>query len=488
MLQNGKAGEISLQKTSTANELAAKVISLVMIVVSLFLMNVNWIYSPVLSPYEGIFKEAAEISDEIASSVSEQVNVVLNTTEIFKNLEDGSLGPSEASETVSAMWTAVTELKGYNDEFDLGILKDADVRKLLVIFAAFQILYLAVLIAGLIQIIVTLAEGARAKIPVFLIAQGMMAAVFLFVAILGNTYYTDLKFSFTPAPFSAVLLAIPQPYWRKFLEGIRIFWTTLLAFSRTEAGRRVRMILMVTFLIVVVTGTALGTYIYYAYRYRKSHERRTDDFTTSTTALYSEEKFKRTLRSYGFTDKSERRKIVKSSYIIPGLKTTRTLKDNEEFATCTSMTPQGVCIAGPYLLVSAYCASGNHNSVIYVINRSLHTFVKEIILSGTPHVGGITYDRDQENIWFCDYENDSKTAYVCAFSMESMENYELTEAKKPINYIFANPIYSLKRTSFLDYNQQKLYIGHYGKSLAAYTSIQAFSISQKNGLFGHGCG
>lgn len=56
------------------------------------------------------------------------------------------------------------------------------------------------------------------------------------------------------------------------------------------------------------------------------------------------------------------------TYIIPGLRYTRTFLNAEgtKQAVCTSMTPQGLAVTDEYVLVSAYCQTEKHNSVIYV--------------------------------------------------------------------------------------------------------------------------
>ena len=70
------------------------------------------------------------------------------------------------------------------------------------------------------------------------------------------------------------------------------------------------------------------------------------------------------------------------TYIIPGLNATETQVFGEKNTSsiCTSMTPQGLAVTEDYLLVTAYCHTNTHNSVIYVIDKKTHEFVKEIVL------------------------------------------------------------------------------------------------------------
>ncbi|MCD8133085.1 MAG: hypothetical protein LUE19_04435 [Clostridiales bacterium] len=110
-----------------------------------------------------------------------------------------------------------------------------------------------------------------------------------------------------------------------------------------------------------------------------------DDITT--TSYRYEQEFFYTLRHY-----STLRKYYFADYstAIPGL-------ENTCFGTSDSdqMVPQGICIAGDYMLISAYDKSGMENSVLYVLsnedaaNRKLLT---TIVLPDKNHVGGIAYD------------------------------------------------------------------------------------------------
>ncbi len=80
------------------------------------------------------------------------------------------------------------------------------------------------------------------------------------------------------------------------------------------------------------------------------------------------------------------------SFAIPGMKNTNVAG----FAN-TSMVPQGICLAGSYLLISAYDYNGTDYSVIYVVNKSAKTYVTSIVLPSKAKVGGLAYDG--KNVW-----------------------------------------------------------------------------------------
>ena len=112
---------------------------------------------------------------------------------------------------------------------------------------------------------------------------------------------------------------------------------------------------------------------------------------TSTSYRYERE-FARTLWYY-----ETLRRYYSEDYstAIPGLENTCFLTSGTD-----QMVPQGICIAGDFLLISAYDKSGKEKSVLYVLsnedaaNRELLT---TLVLPDRNHVGGIAYDGD--NLW-----------------------------------------------------------------------------------------
>lgn len=107
-----------------------------------------------------------------------------------------------------------------------------------------------------------------------------------------------------------------------------------------------------------------------------------------------------------------------ASYEIPGLRETCV---GEEI--CTAMIPQGICVTGQYVLITAYCGEAKykeglkhmrahsankkllakershetHNSVIYVLAKESGRYLTTIVLPDRNHVGGIAFDG--ANIW-----------------------------------------------------------------------------------------
>lgn len=152
------------------------------------------------------------------------------------------------------------------------------------------------------------------------------------------------------------------------------------------------------------------------------------------------------------------------TYILPGLIETRTLVLNKEnkVSTSYSMDPQGITLTEDYLLLSAYSHDKQHNSVIYVMDRKTHQFIKTVVLEGNPHVGGIAYDSKHQNIWVCSITKDKKAA-VAAFTLEELEAYDFNKQKQPIKYSQNVALDNIKRASYIAYYDDKLYIGYFSK-------------------------
>lgn len=223
---------------------------------------------------------------------------------------------------------------------------------------------------------------------------------------------------------------------------------------------------------------------YYRYTYHKEHEPFTFRNETNTDALYSEESFEEIVDTYFDVDESTREKIIHQSYIVPGLKATRTIEDNSTHTQvmCTSMTPQGITMSEKYVFISAYCCTKQHNSVIYVLDRQTHAFVKEVVLPDKSHVGSIAYDTTHNNIWVCSYEEENRVAFACAFSLEEIENYHFDDSFSPIKYSLQYPIDTQKRSSFMNYYDGSLYIGYFASNIQSETTIQQFNINEDGGL------
>ena len=136
------------------------------------------------------------------------------------------------------------------------------------------------------------------------------------------------------------------------------------------------------------------------------------------------------LNTFAFEGRKKEKEY--GTYIIPGLKYTRTFLNAQgsKQAVCTSMTPQGLAVTDEYVLVSAYCHTEKHNSVIYVINKETHRFIKEVVLPGLPHVGGLAYDPEHDMLWYS--SNINGIAQAVSIKMDVLREYSYADNRMPV--------------------------------------------------------
>lgn len=245
--------------------------------------------------------------------------------------------------------------------------------------------------------------------------------------------------------------------------------------------RKVLLCILIPLMVLI----AVGVYIYYVMVFRGTYEPKTDARTTSTEAvLYDDiERQWSILSKYDEMYDAMLGSVAEENQgmiPIPGLDATRTLtsNDSQEITICTSMTPQGICVASDYLLVSAYCHTGTHNSVIYVLDKATGTFLKEIVLKDKNHVGGLAFDTRHHMIWVST-SHDGRAA-ASAFSLKNLKSYDLDEMRAPIAYTHDYDLFTIKKDSFMTFSEGYLYIGHF--SLNENSVVQKFKIGVNGGL------
>ncbi len=108
---------------------------------------------------------------------------------------------------------------------------------------------------------------------------------------------------------------------------------------------------------------------------------------------------------------------IVTKYEVPGLAPTADDDLTKGYIQCNNLCPQGICFAGDYLLTTAYCMDGVHNSCIFIYNKKSGEYLKTLVLKKKSHVGGVAYDG--ENIWIC--HSDSKDLQRIAYS--SLKGY-----------------------------------------------------------------
>lgn len=210
-----------------------------------------------------------------------------------------------------------------------------------------------------------------------------------------------------------------------------------------------------------------------------------DEVTNTKATLYTLDEQKDVLKSYtefyklSYLDKKNTKN--EGTYIIPGLLNTETLELNESGFSSESFTmdPQGVTIAKNYLLISAYSHDKKHNSVIYVLDKNNHNYIKTVVLQGKPHVGGITFDGKSNNIWVCS-ESINGGAQIISISLEELEQYTFNQDYKPIKYQQIVNLEDIKKASYLTYYDNSLFVGYFSKKNEAI--LEKYKLTE-NGKF-----
>lgn len=184
---------------------------------------------------------------------------------------------------------------------------------------------------------------------------------------------------------------------------------------------------------------------------------------TSTDYRYSEE-FEDTLNHYKNFQSLYREEY---STAIPGLAATDVMGN-----VSTQMVPQGICIAGDYMLVTAYDNNGG-NSVVYVLSNeepANRRFLTTIVLPDANHVGGITYDG--KRVWIA-----KSTTRKC-----SVIDYDIIKnaAESRENSYFLNS-YTQNVTcgavaSFIAYHDGRIWVGTYSNRDSGMGTLRSYDI------------
>lgn len=182
---------------------------------------------------------------------------------------------------------------------------------------------------------------------------------------------------------------------------------------------------------------------------------------------------------------------------IPDLSYTDVLGD-----ACNCMTPQGICIAGDYILITAYCnveslkedlennseqtvnqwrmeatkEHSRHNSVMYVLDRYNGQHLATMIFDDKSHVGGITFDG--EYVWVAKGGN-------C-----KIEGYSFVDVRACIdmgsfNYPMCKPVCEVvceATTSFVTCDDEYIWVGTFSGDESQNGVLIGYVVSNEGGV------
>lgn len=168
-------------------------------------------------------------------------------------------------------------------------------------------------------------------------------------------------------------------------------------------------------------------------------------------------------------------KSTDGGFYIPGLNSA--VSYNNEFkcySATDSMVPQGMCTVGHYTLITAYDYDGVSKSVIYVLDNN-KSLVKTLILPDSYHVGGITYDIQNQAILI----SKSSKRCVAVISLSDFYKYmNYSGAFVKINYTVSESAADKKigSASGVAYSNGLVYLTSFGEgsSSVAYCYAPVF--------------
>ena len=177
---------------------------------------------------------------------------------------------------------------------------------------------------------------------------------------------------------------------------------------------------------------------------------------------------------------------------IPDIYSTDVLGD-----ICNCMTPQGICVAGDYILITAYCSVDyykenliinineesnmtrminevqheRHNSVMYVLSEKTKRHITTLVFDDKSHVGGITFDG--EYIWVAKGGNCKVEAYSYDTIKKLVGRYESSTYLEEPEYEFMSD----STSSFISYYDDTVWVGRHNENMDENGVLIGYSLS-----------
>lgn len=177
------------------------------------------------------------------------------------------------------------------------------------------------------------------------------------------------------------------------------------------------------------------------------------------------------------------------SFDIPGLSSTKTGSSETAF-----MVPQGICATDDYFIISAYCAgcsgninpatkykskehTGQHRSVLYVVDKKTRKLLCTLATRDTNHVGGLAYDPDRKLVWIAKSTDNS----LDAVSLDTVKDAAKKGGSVSISKYACKDVSCGVTASYLAYDSKNglLWVGTYSPDESANT-IRGFAPSKKD--------
>lgn len=204
----------------------------------------------------------------------------------------------------------------------------------------------------------------------------------------------------------------------------------------------------------------------------------TSEVSTSTRFRYEKE-FQNTLNRYGFF-----RSQYQADYstAVPGLESTDILGES-----CNQMIPQGICVAGDYMLVTAYdngAPAGNKTenrrevnpSVLYVLsnrNPESRQLLTTVVLPDINHVGGVAFDGT--NIWIAK-STDRQCSVISYDTIQQAAGSGKSSYKLPE---YDQNVSCGAVASFVTWHDNRLWVGTYGNRVSGMGMLRSYTVEKQ---------
>lgn len=206
-----------------------------------------------------------------------------------------------------------------------------------------------------------------------------------------------------------------------------------------------------------------------------SQKEAADQTSTAPAVFSSQSSFNAEISQYPFLYKDGVQAFSDETddgtYVIPGLIQTSTFEDGTK-ALCDEMVPQGIAVADDYVIISAYCKEHVHNSVLYLMDKDSHAFIKTVPMEGKNHEGGIAWHEDTGMVWVATHD---KAASASSVSLADLKKYSYETADAPQKFSHTIETTSLSDDSFMTCHDDALYLGTFTSDGSSV--IEKFDIS-----------
>ncbi|WP_125579316.1 hypothetical protein [Lacticaseibacillus suibinensis] len=164
-------------------------------------------------------------------------------------------------------------------------------------------------------------------------------------------------------------------------------------------------------------------------------------------------------------------------YVIPGLKTTKTLKMNAKSTVGISkkMDPQGLAITPKYVIISAYSRDKQYHSVLFLLSKKTGRYLKTIVLPRNSHVGGLAYDTKYHRLWVTT-ETTTQQASLSAYNLVTLKKANFARHHRATKFDQIVTLPQLKRASYATYYGGKILVGYFDQG--GQGSLMAYPVNQ----------